>query len=106
MVVERMKLERFLSLSDYHCREYIVERIKKLSGFCLAQFRWNSGQDWDKRVWNHEEFPSDAQLIMSLFIHYMDEVMGAELQKQFSDSFSSMYYLPFGSKAGILNSLI
>ena len=101
MVVERMRLERFLTISDYHCRGYIVDRIKKLSGFCLAKFRWNSGQDWEGRVWNHEEFPSDAQLIMSVFIHYMDEMMGAEQQKQFSNTFSSHHYLSFGTKAGI-----
>ena len=101
MVIERLKIERFLSLGDYHCRGYIVERIKRLSGYCLAQFRWNSGQEWEGKAWNHDEFPSDSYLIMSLFIHFMDELLGVEEQKQFSDSFSANHFLPFGSKAGI-----
>jgi hypothetical protein len=31
----------------------------------------------------------------------MDELMGAEQQKQFSNTFSSQHYLSFGAKAGM-----
>ena len=100
-----MKLERILTLTDYQCRSYVINRIKVLaSGYCLAQYRWNGGQNWEGRQWNHEEFPTDAQLVMTLFLHYMDEILDETDQgkSQIPNRFSTQYFLSLGHKPSTL----
>jgi hypothetical protein len=38
----------------------------------LALYTWDGGQEFKGKAWNHDEFPSDALLIMSLFTNFMD----------------------------------
>ncbi|KAJ3037283.1 hypothetical protein HK097_003556, partial [Rhizophlyctis rosea] len=74
-VLERKKLEVYLSLRGYKCRAYIVDRIKALAkGNSLVSFQWNGGMGWEGKEWTPEGFPTDAQLVMHLFCRYLDEI--------------------------------
>jgi hypothetical protein len=104
MVIERLALERQLTFPDYQCRSYIVARIKVLSkGYCLAQFRWNGGQSWEGRPWSHEEFPTDSQIIITLFMHYLDELLRQSENRDSFTIFSSQYFLPLGAKPDVMS---
>ncbi len=106
-MIERLNIEQHLNFADYRCRAYIVNRLRTLSqGSYLAQFRWNGGQSWEGRPWNHEDFPTDAHLVMTLFIHYMDEALRGRELGQSSLPFSSQYYLSVGNKPGLLSKRI
>lgn len=107
MVVERLKIEQYLNFLDYRCRAYVVSRLKTLArGYYLASFCWNGGQAWEGRAWNHEEFPTDAELVMSLFVHFMDDAIQGKQPSQSSLPFSSQYYLPVGGKRDFLSKRI
>ncbi|ORX60815.1 hypothetical protein BCR36DRAFT_314656 [Piromyces finnis] len=88
---ERIKLEKCLMIGDYHCRGYIIERIKTLArGGCLAAYRWDSGSDWNGKAWNQERFPTDAEIILHLFCSYMDFQMPGQGS---SNAFTNDYYV-------------
>lgn len=89
---ERIKLEKCLMIGDYHCRGYIIERIKTLArGGCLAAYRWDSGSDWNGKAWNQERFPTDAEIILHLFCSYMDFQMPG--QGSNNNKFTNDYYV-------------
>jgi len=88
---ERIKLEKCLMIGDYHCRGYIIERIKTLArGGCLAAYRWDSGSDWNGKAWNQERFPTDAEIILHLFCSYMDFQMPGQGS---NNAFTNDYYV-------------
>ncbi|ORX70376.1 hypothetical protein BCR32DRAFT_272398 [Anaeromyces robustus] len=88
---ERIKLEKCLMIGDYHCRGYIIERIKTLArGGCLAAYRWDSGSDWNGKAWNQERFPTDAEIILHLFCSYMDFQMPGQGS---TNTFTNEYYV-------------
>jgi hypothetical protein len=88
---ERIKLEKCLMIGDYHCRGYIIERIKTLArGGCLAAYRWDSGSDWNGKAWNQERFPTDAEIILHLFCSYMDFQMPGQGS---NNTFTNDYYV-------------
>ncbi|KAJ1339368.1 hypothetical protein BSLG_006022 [Batrachochytrium salamandrivorans] len=60
MVKERVILEGYLA-------------VVLATGSCLAQYKWNGGQTWKGKQWNHDVYPSDAEIIMHLFCKYLDE---------------------------------
>ncbi|KAI8900279.1 cytochrome B561, N terminal-domain-containing protein [Globomyces pollinis-pini] len=77
-VIERLAIDRYLTIKDFNCRSYIVHRIKKLAqGPCLINFKWNSGEAPKDSSWS-DQFPSDALLVMTLFCRFMDEKFPCE----------------------------
>lgn len=54
-------------------RDYILQRISKLSeGGTLSCFKWDGGGEFNGQSWNAAKFPTDAQLVMHLFVRFMD----------------------------------
>ncbi|KAJ3173139.1 hypothetical protein HDU88_004598 [Geranomyces variabilis] len=105
---ERIKLENYLTIPDYACREYIVQRIKTLAtGNNLVNFRWNGGSDWAGVPWTSDQFPTDAQLVMHLFCRFLDERMpGGDKAATFgSFPFSAKHVVPAGRKPDVLRSV-
>ncbi|KAJ3171857.1 hypothetical protein HDU87_008247 [Geranomyces variabilis] len=105
---ERIRLENYLTIPDYTCREYIVQRIKTLAtGNNLVNFRWNGGSDWAGVPWTSDHFPTDAQLVMHLFCRFLDERMpGGNKSATFgSFPFSAKHVVPVGRKPDVLRSV-
>ncbi|KAL5039723.1 hypothetical protein RTP6_006851 [Batrachochytrium dendrobatidis] len=102
MVKERVILEGYLAVGKYSSRDYIIYRIKVLAtGSCLAQYKWNGGQTWKGKQWNHDVYPSDAEIIMHLFCKYLDEkIMILEPHKY--RGFTDKHFLPSGAKPSLL----
>ncbi|KAI9090851.1 cytochrome B561, N terminal-domain-containing protein [Phlyctochytrium arcticum] len=119
LVQERLKLENYLTLPDYNCRSYIVQRILckfKLShagfkvftcfaafanGNNLASYQWNSGSSWQGKPWSNEWYPTDAQLVMHMFCRFLDEMMPGENFATYGNlPFSPKYFVPLGVKPG------
>ncbi|KAI9012859.1 cytochrome B561, N terminal-domain-containing protein [Gaertneriomyces semiglobifer] len=100
LVQERMKLENYLSMPNYECRAYIVERIQQLAeGSSLASFKWNGGSSSQGHAWSQEWLPTDSQLVMHLFCRFLDENMPGENFAAYGNyAFSSKYFVPVGSK--------
>jgi hypothetical protein len=50
-----------------HCgknQRFFLKLIEALAkGGIIAQYNWNAGQDFNGKAWNHEQQPSDAQVI-------------------------------------------
>ncbi|KAJ3120362.1 hypothetical protein HK098_004657, partial [Nowakowskiella sp. JEL0407] len=62
-VEERLKVENYLNMPEFECREYIIERIHSLSkGGYLTGYNWNAGQKFNQKEWTPELYPTDAQL--------------------------------------------
>ncbi|KAH6587589.1 hypothetical protein BASA50_011194 [Batrachochytrium salamandrivorans] len=103
VVQERITLEGYLAVGKFSCREYILDRIKNLAtGSCVAQYQWDGGQNWHNRVWNHDNFPSDAEIIMHLFCKYLDEKLRI-LEPHKHQGFSEKYFLPAGAKPSAIS---
>ncbi|KND03703.1 uncharacterized protein SPPG_01168 [Spizellomyces punctatus DAOM BR117] len=102
VVQERLKLENHLTLPEFNCRGYIVERIKILAkGNNLAMYQWNGGSDMEGKPWSNDKQPTDAQLVMHLFCRFMDEMMPGENFATYGNfPFSSKFFIPIGSKPG------
>ncbi|KAJ3397511.1 hypothetical protein HDU92_007174 [Lobulomyces angularis] len=100
VVQERFKLENYLCVFDSSCRGYIVNRINDLAqGGCLSSFNWNSGGSYLNRPFNSDLFPTDAQLLMSLFCTFLDASMPGENSAMLgSHPFLSKYFLSVDSK--------
>ncbi|KAJ3089284.1 hypothetical protein HK102_006755 [Quaeritorhiza haematococci] len=109
IVYERMKLESYLTMFEYGCRGYIVERIKTLAqGGCLSAYQWNGGGKYEGRAWNQDNHPTDAHLVMHLFCRFMDEKMPvAENAGALygSHPFSSKYFVGVDSKPDVTRSM-
>ncbi|KAJ1565879.1 hypothetical protein HK096_007986, partial [Nowakowskiella sp. JEL0078] len=61
-VEERMKIENYLTIPEFDCRGYIIDRIETLAkGGFLTQYNWNSGGKWEGNEWNSALYPTDAQ---------------------------------------------
>jgi hypothetical protein len=92
MVKKRLDIEKYFNF-DHKCREYIIDRVCQLSrGSCISQYKWNSGTaKFNNILWNHEKYPSDAFLLMTLFCRFMDENYPARV---FMDDypFTSKYF--------------
>ena len=95
---ERVKLERYLTIGKYTCRAYILHRINMLShGSCLAQFQWSVYQPFEGKEWTSEKFPTDAEIIMSLFCSFLSEHI-EKLEPHKQNAFAVKHFLPVGAK--------
>ncbi|KAJ2785408.1 hypothetical protein GGI15_001924 [Coemansia interrupta] len=85
---ERLSLEKYLLVSGYSCRDYIIQRVRTLSqSVALPAYTYDGGgrytvvADVDgvpttcEKPWNPTLHPTDAQLLFHLFCTFMDQTM-------------------------------
>ncbi|KAJ1722856.1 hypothetical protein LPJ53_002775 [Coemansia erecta] len=85
---ERLSLEKYLLVSGYSCRDYIIQRVRTLSqSVALPAYTYDGGgrytvvTDVDgvpttcEKPWNPTLHPTDAQLLFHLFCTFMDQTM-------------------------------
>ncbi|ORZ05549.1 cytochrome B561, N terminal-domain-containing protein [Lobosporangium transversale] len=100
IVKQRLYLEAYLAVPGCANRKYVVERLQAM-GPLLTHFIWDShGVTWDgaKKSWT-PDLPSDAQIIMHLFMTYIDTNMPsqpAEVYDRFL--FTYKHYVPMENK--------
>ncbi|KAG0019870.1 hypothetical protein BGZ80_005157 [Entomortierella chlamydospora] len=100
IVKQRIYLESYLAVPGYANRKYVVERLQAM-GPLLTHFIWDShGVTWDggKKTWS-PDLPSDSQIIMHLFMTYIDSAMPSH-PSQVYDRFPFTYkhYVPVDNK--------
>ncbi|KAF9113086.1 hypothetical protein BGX27_002242 [Mortierella sp. AM989] len=107
IVKQRIYLESYLAVPGYANRKYVVERLQAM-GPLLSHFIWDShGVTWDggKKTWS-PDLPSDAQIVMHLFMTYIDSTMPSH-PGQVYDRFPFTYkhYVPVDNKPDPTTSL-
>ncbi|KAF9437198.1 hypothetical protein BGZ76_001657 [Entomortierella beljakovae] len=100
IVKQRIYLESYLAVPGFANRKYVVERLQAM-GPLLSHFIWDShGVAWDggKKTWS-SDLPSDSQIIMHLFMTYIDSAMPSQ-PSQVYDRFPFTYkhYVPMDNK--------
>lgn len=96
IVKERFALETVLNVQGYSCREYIVDRINELAARQdLGDFIWDGGSEFQGKSWSREYLPTDSQLIMHLFCHYMNDKIPSD---SVGPTFTSRYFVGLTDK--------
>ncbi|KAI1318931.1 hypothetical protein EDD11_005365 [Mortierella claussenii] len=100
IVKQRLYLESYLAVPGCANRKYVVERLQAM-GPLLTHFIWDSyGVSWDngKKSWS-PDLPSDAQIIMHLFLTYLDTNMPSQPSEVFDRfPFTYRHYVPMENK--------
>lgn len=67
-------------------------RAELAQGSYLVAYRWDSGGEWNGRVW-HPELPTDAQIVMHAFCTFMDIIMPQDPRSPPGKTFTSRHFV-------------
>lgn len=72
-IISRLKIERYINVTGYNNKDYIIKRIHDFAQKGIARYCWDSGNDtnWIFKSWN-PALPTDSELLLHLFITFMD----------------------------------
>ncbi|XP_018331712.1 transmembrane protein 209 isoform X2 [Agrilus planipennis] len=74
-------------------QEYLIKRIRDLTkGGSMSEFKWNGGCSFKGKQWD-DSLPTDAQIIMHLFVSYMDAQLIPLPNKPDAKPFSSSHFI-------------
>lgn len=97
-VADRLRIERYINVPLYQTRSYIIQRITELAshGF-LSNYKWDGGSGGNKGYsYGKLALPTDAELLVHLFITFMDWADPTALGVD-STRFSANHYLERGA---------
>jgi hypothetical protein len=64
------QLQKYLDVTqDRSCKDYVLDRLRQLAaGKTLSAYEWNGGGKWRGKNWSSDSLPTDAQIILHLFV--------------------------------------
>ncbi len=92
-------LQRYLDVTqDRSCKEYVLERLRQLAdGGTLSSYEWNGGGKFKGREWSHDSLPTDAQVLLHLFVTKLNTLLYQQAKESGMDvgptPFSNRYLL-------------
>ena len=87
------KIKTYLNVLGSSSEDYVIHRLRQLvSGSVLAAFSWSSGGEWKGRPWT-PELPTDSQIVMHMFVTFMDQNMPA-FDETSQTPFTSRHFVP------------
>ena len=74
------QLQRFLDVTqDRSCKDYVLDRLRQLhEGGTLSGYEWNGGGKWKGRDWSQDSLPTDAHIILHLFVEKMNLLIATQ----------------------------